>query len=52
MFYWKKYWQRPDVSEFLISIAFFFLCVIKYKEVAIKWIDRFDSKQISLSHYA
>ncbi len=48
----EKYWQRPDVSEFLISIAFFSLCYKNNKEVAIKWIDRFDSKQISLSHYA
>ncbi len=48
----EKHWQRPDVSEFLISIAFFSLCYQNNKEVAIKWIDRFDSKQISLSHYA
>ena len=47
----EKYWQRPDVSEFLISIAFFSLCYQNNKEVAIKWIDRFDSKQISLNHY-
>ena len=48
----EKYWQRPDISEFLIALAHFFLVVQNNKVVAKKWIDRFDAKNVSLRHYA
>ncbi|MDD3835086.1 MAG: hypothetical protein PHS42_06395 [Sulfurimonas sp.] len=48
----EKYWQRPDISEYLIALSHFFLVFQNNKEMAKKWIERFDSKKISLQHYA
>lgn len=48
----EKQWKRPDISDFLISLPYFFLHYRGEKEIAKKWIDRFDSKNISLNHYA
>jgi hypothetical protein len=48
----EKYWQRPDISEYLIALSHFFLVFQNNKEMAKKWIDRFDSKKVSLKHYA
>lgn len=48
----EKYWQRPDVSEFLIALSHFFFVFQNNKEMAKKWIERFDSKKVSLNHYA
>ncbi|MGE4457248.1 MAG: hypothetical protein AB7E13_09935 [Arcobacteraceae bacterium] len=48
----EKYWQRPDISEYLIALSHFFLVFQNNKEMAKKWIDRFDSKKVSLRHYA
>ncbi len=48
----EKYWQRPDISEYLITLSHFFLVFQNNKEMAKKWIERFDSKKVSLRHYA
>lgn len=47
----EKYWQRPDTSEFLIALAYFYLIFQNNKEKAKKWIERFDDKNVSLQHY-
>lgn len=48
----EKYWQRPDISEYLVALSHFFLVFQNNKKMAKKWIDRFDSKNVSLQHYA
>lgn len=48
----EKHWQRPDIGELIITLAHFFLILQNNKELAKKWINRFDSKNISLNKYA
>jgi hypothetical protein len=48
----EKYWQRSDISDLLIALAYFFVVFQNNKEMAKKWIVRFDSKKVSLKHYA
>jgi len=48
----EKYWQRPNISEFLVALAYFYLLFQNNKEMAKKWITRFDSSKVPLQHYA
>ncbi len=48
----EKNWHKPDTGYFMIGIAYFSVQIKDDKQIATKWINRFDNLNFSLNHYA